>query len=106
MIQSLGNLFIELTWTLLISDSNAGFPKYYRNHLLVLNNALLAEGDYPVRCRMYSSNPDLDHLDASSTARHDNQNCLQTSPNVPWEAKLAPGKNQCFPGNRELSQQS
>lgn len=91
---------------MLVSDSNAGFPKYYQNNLLVLNNVLLGEGDCPIHCRMFSSNLDLDPLDASSTPSHDNQKCLKTLPNVPCEAKLAPDENQCFTGDRNLSQQS
>lgn len=62
---------------MLISNSNAGFPKYYQNNLLVLNNVLLGEGDCPIYCRMFSINLDLDPLDASSTPSLDNQKCLK-----------------------------
>lgn len=91
---------------MLISDSNAGFPKYYQNNLLVLNNVLLGKGGCPIHCKMFSSNLDLDPLDASSIPRHDNKKCLKTLPNVSCEAKLAPDENQCFTGDRNLSQQS
>lgn len=54
-----------------------------------------------IHCRMFTSNIDLVPLDASGTPSHENKKCPQISPNVPWEAKLAPVENQCFTGNTE-----
>lgn len=66
---------------MLIGGSNAAPPNITRITYWP-NNALWGEGDCPVHCRRFHSNPDLDSLHASSTPSHDNQRCLMTLPRV------------------------
>lgn len=50
-------------------------------------------------CRIFSSIPGLNTLDASSTLLLpplDNQKCLQTLPNIPQEVNLTPVENHCL----------
>lgn len=60
--------------------------------LIFWGQVILCCGCWPVRCRVFSSLPDLYSIDSTSTPpRWDNKKCLQTLPDVSW------GTNSCTP---------
>lgn len=74
-----------------LNHSNVFYKTFYRRGYLILtlltfsNGLLFSLEDWPIHCRMCSRIPDLYSLDASNilSPRCNNQNHLQTWPNVP-----------------------
>ena len=60
-------------------------PGFSTSEVLAFGATDFRYGDCPLLCRMFSSVPDFDSWEASSTPSpgYDNQKCLQILPNVP-----------------------